>query len=114
MLLTTNNNTASFWLQKLAGTGTRINYLMDNLVFPHTKLNSITPDRIAFRHINGWGQTTQRDMAKIFEQMYKNKIISPAVSERMMRCLGRNMWYIDEGISQIPPYIKVFSKNGCC
>ena len=31
----------------------------------------------------------------------------------MMRCLGRNYWDENEAISQIPPYIEVFSKNGC-
>lgn len=113
LMLTTSDNTASLWLQKLAGTGTRINYLMDSLGFVQTKLNSRTPGRRAFQQLNGWGQTTPRDMAKIFEQMYLSKIISPAVSERMMRSLGRNMWDMDEGISQIPPYIEVFSKNGC-
>ena len=30
----------------------------------------------------------------------------------MMRCLGRNYWDENEAISQIPPYIEVFSKNG--
>ena len=31
----------------------------------------------------------------------------------MMRSLGRNYWDQNEAISQIPPYIEVFSKNGC-
>jgi beta-lactamase class A len=30
-----------------------------------------------------------------------------------MRCLGRNYWDEDEAIGMIPPYIEVFSKNGC-
>jgi len=30
-----------------------------------------------------------------------------------MRCLGRNYWDEDEAISQVPPTIEVFSKNGC-
>jgi beta-lactamase class A len=30
-----------------------------------------------------------------------------------MRCLGRNYWDEAEAISQIPPTIEVFSKNGC-
>jgi len=31
----------------------------------------------------------------------------------MMRCLGRNFWDENEAISQVPPNIEVFSKNGC-
>jgi beta-lactamase class A len=31
----------------------------------------------------------------------------------MMRSLGRNYWDMNEAISQIPPYIEVYSKNGC-
>jgi hypothetical protein len=47
----------------------------------------------------------------MFEMIYRNKVISPAACERMMRCLGRNFWDA-EALSQIPPYIEVFSKNG--
>ena len=43
LMLTTSDNTASLWLQSLAGTGTRINQLMDSLGFPNTKVNSRTP-----------------------------------------------------------------------
>ena len=50
-------------------------------------------------------------MAMLFEMIYRNKVTSPAACERMMRCLGRNFWDA-EALSQIPPYIEVFSKNG--
>ncbi|MBO9591267.1 MAG: serine hydrolase [Niabella sp.] len=113
LMLTTSDNTASLWLQKLAGTGTRINELLDSLGYHNTKINSRTPGRKTFQAQNGWGQTTPREMARIFEDIYRNKIFSPAACERMQRCLGRNLWDIDEGTSQIPPYIEVFSKNGC-
>jgi beta-lactamase class A len=52
-------------------------------------------------------------MGTLFEMIYRNKLFSPADCERMMRCLGRNFWDESEAISQIPPYIEVFSKNGC-
>ncbi|MCD2424302.1 class A beta-lactamase-related serine hydrolase [Niabella pedocola] len=113
LMLTTSDNTASLWLQKLAGTGTRINELLDSLGYPDTKVNSRTPGRKAFQDANGWGQTTPREMARIFEDIYRNKIFSPAACERMQRCLGRNLWDTDEGTSQVPPYIEVYSKNGC-
>ena len=45
--------------------------------------------------------------------MYRQQLFNAAISERMMRCLGRNFWDQNEGISQVPPTIEVFSKNGC-
>jgi beta-lactamase class A len=113
LMLTTSDNTASLWLQSLAGKGTRINEILDSLGFKDTRVNSRTPGREDNRTIYGWGQTTPGEMGKLFEMIYTNRIFSPAASERMMRCLGRNYWDQDEAISQIPPYIEVFSKNGC-
>ncbi len=113
LMLTTSDNTASLWLQKLAGTGTRINAILDSLGLVATRVNSRTPGREANRKQYGWGQTTPREMASIFERIYRNEIYSPAACDRMMRSLGRNFWDVDEGLSRIPPYIEVFSKNGC-
>lgn len=113
LMLTTSDNTASLWLQSLAGTGTRINQLLDSLGFINTRINSRTPGRENNRTLYGWGQTTPREMGTLLELIYKNEIFSPAACERMMRSLGRNYWDENEAISQIPPYIEVFSKNGC-
>lgn len=113
LMLTTSDNTASLWLQKLAGSGSRINQLLDSLGFPNTKVNSRTPGREEIRKIYGWGQTSPMEIGQILENIYRNKIFSPAACDRMMRCLGRNFWDENEGISMIPPYIEVFSKNGC-
>jgi beta-lactamase class A len=113
LMLTTSDNTASLWLQSLAGKGTRINEILDSLGFKDTRVNSRTPGRENNRAVYGWGQTTPAEIGRIFEMIYKNKIYSPAACERMMRCLGRNYWDEDEAISQIPPYVEVFSKNGC-
>ena len=113
LMLTTSDNTASLWLQSLAGTGTRINKVLDSLGFKDTRVNSRSPGREDSRTVYGWGQTTPGEMGRLFEMIYRNKIYSPAACERMMRCLGRNYWDEDEAISQIPPYIEVFSKNGC-
>ncbi len=113
LMLTTSDNTASLWLQSLAGTGTRINELLDSVGLKNTRVNSRTTGRENNRTAYGWGQTTPCEMGTLLELIYRNQLFSPAACERMMRCLGRNFWDEDEAISQIPPYIEVFSKNGC-
>jgi beta-lactamase class A len=113
LMLTTSDNTASLWLQSLAGTGKRINEIMDSLGLVNSKVNSRTPGREAYRAKYQWGQTTPGEMGALLEKIYRNEIFSPEICDRMMRCLGRNFWDEDEAISQIPPYIEVFSKNGC-
>jgi beta-lactamase class A len=111
LMLTMSDNTASLWLQSLAGTGTRINAIMDSLGLPHTKVNSRTPGREAIRSVYGWGQTTPREMATLFERIYRGEVVSRAASEEMLRLLGREYW--DEGAkSQVPPYVATFSKTG--
>lgn len=113
LMLTTSDNTASLWLQSLAGRGTRINEILDSLGLVSTRINSRTPGREGNRTQYGWGQTTPKEMGSIFEKIYRNEIFSATACDRMMRSLGRNYWDLDEAISQIPPYIEVFSKNGC-
>lgn len=113
LMLTTSDNTASLWLQSIAGTGTRINQILDSLGFKDTRVNSRTPGREANRAKYQWGQTTPREMGTLFEKIYNKEIFSAEACERMMRILGRNFWDEDEAISQIPPTIEVFSKNGC-
>ncbi len=113
LMLTTSDNTASLWLQSLAGTGTRINNILDSLGLKSTRVNSRTPGRENNRTQYGWGQTTPQEMGLLFEKIYNKEIISKTASERMMRCLGRNYWDENEAISQIPPTVEVFSKNGC-
>jgi beta-lactamase class A len=113
LMLTTSDNTASLWLQSLAGTGTRINQLLDSLGLKDTRVNSRTTGRESNRTQYGWGQTTPREMGTLFEKIYRNEVFSAAACERMMRSLGRNYWDLNEAISVIPPTIEVFSKNGC-
>src|SRR6188508_3884365 len=113
LMLTTSDNTASLWLQSLAGKGTRINEILDSLGLIHTRVNSRTPGRENNRTEYGWGQTTPKEMGTIFEKIYRNEIFAAAACDRMMRSLGRNYWDLNEAISQIPAYIEVFSKNGC-
>lgn len=111
LMLTTSDNTASLWLQSLAGTGTRINQLMDSLGFPNTKVNSRTAGREEIRKIYGWGQTTPREMATLFEKIAGRQILSDSASDKMLKLLGRNYWD-EEGLSVIPAGVFVASKNG--
>lgn len=113
LMMTTSDNTASLWLQSLAGSGTRINEILDSIGLKNTRINSRTVGRENNKNIYGWGQTTPFEIGTLFEMIYRNQLFSSATCERMMRCLGRNLWDENEAISQIPPYIEVFSKNGC-
>ncbi len=111
LMLTMSDNTASLWLQSLAGTGTRINELMDSLGLKDTRVNSRTPGRESNRTSYGWGQTTPREMATLMEKIANKQVISPAASEKMLRLLGRNYWD-EEAISQIPSDVFIASKSG--
>lgn len=111
LMLTTSDNTASLWLQSLAGGGTRINQIMETLGFVHTRVNSRTQGRESTRSIYGWGQTTPREMATLMERIYKKEVFNDSSCIAMMRMLGRNYWD-EEGLSQVPPTVEVFSKNG--
>ena len=111
LMLTTSDNTASLWLQSLAGKGTRINEIMDSLGLTATRVNSRTPGREGDRNRYGWGQTTPREMALLFEKLVRGEVISAEQSARMIRLLGRNYWD-EEAISQIPADVFIASKNG--
>ena len=111
LMLTTSDNTASLWLQSLAGTGTRINQLLDSMGFKSTRINSRTPGREADRTKYGWGQTTPAEMALLMKRIVDGQVINKKVSERMLRLLGRNYWD-ENAISQLPPDVFIASKNG--
>jgi len=111
LMLTTSDNTASLWLQSLAGTGTRINKILDSIGYTATRVNSRTPGREAGRDKFGWGQTSPKEMATMFEALASRTLLDTASSEKMLRLLGRNYWD-EEALSQIPPDVFVASKNG--
>ena len=111
LMLSMSDNTASLWLQKIAGTGTAINNLMANNGFNTTYVNSKTVGRENDRNEYGWGQTTPKEMAFVFEKMYNRQIISDSMSQKMIRLLGRNYWD-EEALSEIPATIFVASKSG--
>ncbi|HUS00323.1 MAG TPA: serine hydrolase [Chitinophagaceae bacterium] len=111
LMLTMSDNTASLWLQSLAGGGKRINEILDSLGFKSTRVNSRTPGRESNRSQYGWGQTTPYEMATLFEKIYKKEIISDSISQRMLRLMGRDYWD-ENAISQIPSPVFVAAKNG--
>jgi beta-lactamase class A len=111
LMLSTSDNTASLWLQSLAGGGKRINEIMDSLGMTTTRVNSRTLGREANRTAFGWGQTSPKEMATLLEMIVNHQIISDSASEKMLRLLGRNYWD-EQAISQIPADIFVASKNG--
>jgi beta-lactamase class A len=109
--ITTSDNTASLWLQALAGTGTTINTWLARHGFDSTRVNSRTPGREDSRARYGWGQTTPREMANLLVLIRDGKAISPAASEEMYRHLTRSYW-TGEALSQIPPWVQTASKVG--
>jgi len=111
LMLSMSDNTASLWLQSLAGTGIRINHILDSLGFIYTRVNSRTPGRESARQQYGWGQTTPREMATLMEKMYRHQLISDSLNERMLKLTSRNYWDL-EGLSSIPSGVFVSSKNG--
>lgn len=109
--ITTSDNTASLWLQALAGGGTVINQWLADHGFDSTRVNSRTPGREANRSRYGWGQTTPREMARLLELIRAGKAVSPAASEEMYRHLTRIYWN-GEALSQLPPWVQAASKQG--
>ena len=111
LMITLSDNTASLWLQQLAGTGTEINGWLERNGFRETRVNSRTPGREAQRRIYQWAQTTPREMASLMMTIYQGRAVSPAASEQMFRVLSKPYWD-GEAVSQIPPTVQVASKSG--
>lgn len=111
LMLTMSDNTASLWLQSLAGGGEAINAWLDAHGFKNTRVNSRTPGRRDNQRLYGWGQTTPREMATLLEQTYTGQVINRATSDRIYRNLTRNYWD-GQGLQQVPPNVRTASKNG--
>lgn len=109
--ITTSDNTASLWLQALAGGGAAINEWLSANGFDSTRVNSRTPGRSGNRDIYGWGQTTPREIARLLLMIRQGKAVSRAASEEMYRHLTRIYW---DGfaLSQLPPWVQAASKQG--
>jgi beta-lactamase class A len=111
LMIATSDNTASLWLQLLAGTGTTINSWLERNGYMHTRVNSRTPGREAMRSRFGWGVTTPREMATLLVQIREGRAVSPGASEEMYRVLS-NIYWSGEALSEIPPTINASSKQG--
>jgi len=111
LMITTSDNTASLWLQALAGGGSAINDWLAAHGFDSTRVNSRTPGREANRTLYGWGQTTPREMANLLVMIREGRAVSRAASEEMYRHLTRS-YYTAEALSALPPWVQVASKVG--
>jgi beta-lactamase class A len=110
LMITMSDNTASLWLQGLV-TGEYINNWLAENGFEIMRVNSRVKGREDIRKIYGWGVTTPREMCKLFTLIGTGKAVSPEASERMYRNLSHIYWD-DNALSQIPPYIQTASKQG--
>jgi beta-lactamase class A len=110
LAITTSDNTASLWLQKLVG-GERINAWLAEQGYRNTRVNSRTPGRRGDWERYGWGQTTPREMADLFVQIRNGEAVSPGASEEFYRMLTRIYWN-DEALSALPPWVQAASKQG--
>lgn len=111
LMLTMSDNTASLWLQSLAGTGVAINEWLASRGFDSTRMNSRTPGRRPNWEKYGWGQTTPREMARLLTMIRQGQAVSPGASQEMYRALTRTYWN-GEAISQLPPWVQAASKQG--
>lgn len=111
LMIMYSDNTTSLWCQELAGGGEEINALMSKLGLEHTRVNSRTKGREKIWEVYGWGQTTPREMASLLIKIRKGEMIDKTVSEQMYRLLT-NGFYVDNGASQIPPYVQKALKTG--
>jgi beta-lactamase class A len=109
-MITTSDNTASLWLQGLVGPANVNAWLAAN-GYDSTRVNSRTPGREAARARYGWGQTTPREMARLFTEIRAGRVVSRAASEEMYRALTRIYWN-GEALSQLPPWVQAASKQG--
>lgn len=111
MSLTFSDNTASLWLQQIAGGGTTINGWLERNGFETTRVNARTAGREASYDSLGWGQTTPREMARLATMIREGKAVSPAASEEMYRTMTRSYW-TGQALSQLPPTVQAASKQG--
>lgn len=111
LMLTISDNTASLWLQGLAGGGVTINSILDSLGYTATRVNSRTTGREVNRAKYGWGQTSPYEMASIMYKIVQGKIINKQASDKMLRLLSRQYWD-EQALSQVPAGVFTADKNG--
>ncbi|MEL6616357.1 MAG: serine hydrolase, partial [Bacteroidota bacterium] len=112
-MLSASDNNSSLWLQALSGGGEQINAFFSARGYEGTRMNSRTDGRRADWQAYGWGQTTPREMARLFREIVETDVdvVSPEADEEMHRMLTRTFWD-DEAIAVLPPSVQVASKQG--
>ena len=79
LMLTTSDNTASLWLQSLAGKGTRINEILDSLGIQIYKNKFKNPGQRKQQNTIWLGtNNTNRKWEPLFEMIYRDEIFSAA------------------------------------
>lgn len=111
LMTSLSDNTASLWLQQLAGTGAAANKWLAANGFSMTRVNSRTPGRQSDWEAYGWGQTTPREMAEMLVRIREGRAVSAAADEMMYRMLTKNYWN-DRALASVPPWVQTASKNG--
>ncbi|MBK9388318.1 MAG: serine hydrolase [Planctomycetes bacterium] len=111
LMIAFSDNTASLWLQELAGTGKAINAYLAARGFEQTRVNSRTEGRAEAQKSWGWGQTTPREMAELLRRIHASELHSRAACTAMLRALARSVWD-GEALSQLPPHVVAFTKQG--
>ena len=106
-----SDNTASLWLQHLAGGGSTINEWLETNGYAKLRVNSRTEGREESFKMYGWGQTTPREICRLMLEIYRGQVVSEAASEEMYRLLSKSFFY-GEALSQVPPTVNVASKQG--
>ena len=106
-----SDNTAALWCQELAGGGAAINAWLAAKGFEKTRVNSRTPGREADKAAYGWGQTTPREMARLFAGLREGGLLPRPAAEALYRVFSASYW-TNEALSQIPPWVQAASKQG--
>ncbi len=114
LMIGVSDNTATMTMQDFIGSKP-VNERMMSLGLEHTKILGHRSDRdaqeSAWQKEFGWGMTTPREQARLYELLYKHKAASPAVCEKLLRVLSRQYWD-DITPSMCPIDVKVCSKTG--
>lgn len=106
-----SDNTAALWVQELDGGGAAVNAWLDSHGYEKTRVNSRTPGREAEKARYGWGQTTPREMGRMFAALWKRTLLPPAEDDELARVLGRSFWD-GEALAALPPTVRALSKQG--
>ena len=114
LMIGVSDNTATMTMQEFIGSKP-VNERMMKLGLLNTKILGHRKDRDnqedAWRTKFGWGMTTPREQARLFELLYQYKAASPAVCEKLLRILSRQYWD-DVSITSCPIDVKVCAKSG--